>query len=124
MQPKVQILTMDAFQDLTVEEHSNQTTSGYHHTCFCTDDLNLENLMRYPTDSEFAAASRHVAFHGAEQLLGALGIDTKTMLAAYVELTPSVTKKNKPTPNSQPPRTLHQLLKLYQSSCQVTRMSL
>ena len=105
---------MGAFQDLTAEEQSNQTAAGYHHTYFRTDDLNLGNLMRYPTDSEFAAASRH-AFHEAEQLLGALGIDAKTMLAAYVELAPSVTKKNKPTPNSQPPRTLHQLLKLYDS---------
>lgn len=31
--------------------------SGYHHTYFKADDLDLQDLLRYPSDDDFAAAS-------------------------------------------------------------------
>ncbi|KAF8219154.1 hypothetical protein L208DRAFT_1383096 [Tricholoma matsutake] len=102
MQPKVQILTMGAFQELTAEEQSNQITAGYHQTYFNADNLNLQSLMVYPTDAELATASDH-AFKEAKQLLATLGIDTKAMLAQYVELTPLVAKQKKASSTSQLP---------------------
>lgn len=114
MQPKIQILTMGAFQDLTAEEQSNQTTADYHHTYFNADNLNLQSLMAYPTDAKLAMASDH-ALKKAEQLLATLGIDAKAILAQYVEPMSLVAKQKKASSTSQPPHTLHQLLKLYES---------
>lgn len=114
-QPKLQALLLGAFGDMTPEEQANQTASGYHHTYFKADDLDLEELMRYPTDDDLVAAS-DAAFKEAEQLLASVGINAEAMLKAPTGHTPVTKKKMKirPAPESRGPQTLAEILALYQ----------
>jgi len=92
-QPKLQALLLRAFGDMTPEKQANQTASGYHHTYFKADDLDLEELMRYPTDNDFVAAS-DAAFKEAEQLLASVGINAEVMLKAPTEHIPVMKKED------------------------------
>ena len=114
-QPKLQALLLGAFGDMTPEEQANQTASGYHHTYFKADDLDLEELMRYPTDDDLVAAS-DAAFKEAEQLLASVGINAEAMLKAPTGHTPVTKKKMKirPAPESRGPQMLAEILALYQ----------
>ena len=111
-QPKLQAL-LGAFGDLSTEEQANQTAAGYHHTYFTADDLDLKELLRYPSDQDLADAS-DAAFKEAEQLLSSIGINAQQMMKVYVH--PEKTYKSKPpTSSSRGPQTLEQVLALYVS---------
>ncbi|KAF8156928.1 hypothetical protein B0H34DRAFT_657929 [Crassisporium funariophilum] len=112
-EPKLQTLLLGAFGDLTAEEQANQTAAGYHHTYFDTDDLDLKELLRYPTEDDLAAAS-DAAFEEAEQLLGSLGINAADMLTRDV-IPPKKKLCAAPTTISKGPQTLLQLFALYQA---------
>ena len=96
---------------LTPQEQERQTAEGYHHTYFHAPDLDMTALLTWPSDDELFLASRF-AFAEAEQLLQAVGIDAKEMIALYQ---PPPPPKTRTTPVIQPlrPQTLHDLLKLY-----------
>ncbi|KAJ8094915.1 hypothetical protein PM082_010131 [Marasmius tenuissimus] len=63
--------------------------AGYHHTYFRADDLDLLNLLKYPDDTVISKASDAV-YKEAQLLLETIGIDAATMLAGYVEPSPSL----------------------------------
>ena len=112
-QPKLQALLLGAFGDLSTEEQANQTTAGYHHTYFTADDLDLKELLRYPSDQDLADAS-DATFKEAEQLLSSIRINAQQMMKTYVH--PEKTYKSKPPPSSsRGPQTLEQVLALYVS---------
>jgi len=112
-QPKLQALLLGAFGDLSTEEQANQTAAGYHHTYFMADDLDLKELLRYPSDQDLADAS-DAAFNEAEQLLSSIGINAQQMMKAYIH--PEKTYKSKPPPSSSHgPQMLEQVLALYVS---------
>ena len=50
---------------------------------FKADDLDLKELLHYPSDNYLANAS-DAAFREAEQLLSSLGINAKQMLGCYI----------------------------------------
>ncbi|KDR66292.1 hypothetical protein GALMADRAFT_283972, partial [Galerina marginata CBS 339.88] len=91
LEPKLRALMLGEFGNLTAEQKANQTSSGYHHTYFKADDLDMTALFQYPTDRELETASS-AAFIEASQLLASVGIDAAEMLRTY---TP---------PKSQPPK--------------------
>ncbi|KAH7917065.1 hypothetical protein BV22DRAFT_1027022, partial [Leucogyrophana mollusca] len=82
LEPKLTALMMGAFWYLSPEERANQTAAGYHHTYFHAPDLDLAALIRWPSDAQLEIASNE-AFMEAEQLLAAIGIDGRQMMAQY-----------------------------------------
>jgi hypothetical protein len=70
-------------------------------------------LIQWPSDGEIQNASV-VAFKEVEQLLAAIGINAKSMLAQYSPPVPAQRSEflTSPIPNSRPP-TLHDLMQLY-----------
>ncbi|KAF8803503.1 hypothetical protein BYT27DRAFT_7259964 [Phlegmacium glaucopus] len=111
-QPKLQAFLLGAFGDLSAEEQANQTAAGYHHTYFKADDLDLKELLRYPSDDDLANAS-DAAFREAEQLLLSLGINAKQMLGCYIA--PEKRQRDPKSASRQGPQTLAQALALYQA---------
>ena len=111
-QPKLQALLLGAFGDLSAEEQANQTAAGYHHTYFKADDLDLKELLRYPSDDDLANAA-DAGFKEAEQLLSSLGINAKQMLGCYTA--PEKKRRNPKLTPCQGPQTLAQALALYQA---------
>ena len=109
LERKLCSLIQGDFQMLTPQEQEHQTAEGYHHTYFHAPDLDMTALLTWPSDDELFTASKF-AFAEAEQLLQAVGIDAKEMIALYQPPPPP-----KSTPATQPlqPQTLHDLLKLY-----------
>ena len=110
LEPKLRTLLLGSFGDLSPSEQANQTASGYHHTYFHTKDLDLPTLMTWPSDDDIQNASV-VALSEVEQLLSAVGVDAKTMLAKYTP--PVAGKPTKQTKKPSPPRTLHEIMQLY-----------
>ena len=66
--------------------------------------------MTWPSDDNIQNASV-VALSEVEQLLGAVGVDAKTMLAKYTP--PVVGKLTKKMKTPSPPRTLYEIMQLY-----------
>lgn len=97
-QAKLEALLLGAFGDLSAEEQANQTAAGYHHTYFKADDLDLKELLHYPSDNDLANAS-DAAFHEAEQLLLSVGINAKQMLDDYI-----APEKRQQDPKLAPPQ--------------------
>jgi len=110
-QAKLEALLLGAFGDLSAEEQANQTAAGYHHTYFKADDLDLKELLRYPSDDDLANAS-DAAFREAEQLLLSVGINAKQMLDGYIA--PEKRQRDPKTAPPQSPQTIAQALALYQ----------
>jgi hypothetical protein len=111
LHPKLQILVLGAFGDLSAEEQANETAAGYRHTYFHVSDLDLDTLTIWPSDGDLQQASVS-AFKEADQLLAAVGINASSMLAEYTAPTPS--KKPLMTATSlQRPQTLYELMMLY-----------
>jgi len=67
---------------LTPQEQERQTAEGYHHTYFHVPDLDMTALLTWPSDDELFLASK-IAFSEAKQLLQAVGINAKEMVALY-----------------------------------------
>jgi hypothetical protein len=109
--PKLRILILGAFGDLSTEEQANQTAAGYHHTYFHVSDLDLETLGTWPSDGDLQRASVS-AFKEAEQLLAAVGINASLMLAGYTAPAPAQ-KPLESAPSLHRPQTLHELMMLY-----------
>jgi hypothetical protein len=101
LERKLRVLMMGAFGNLSPDQQENQTSAGYVHTYFKTDDLDLAALMDYPTDEDLANASKF-AIDEATQLLNAVGIDAERMLREYQAQAPS---QLRPAPPSAPSRT-------------------
>jgi len=98
---------------LTPQEQERQTAEGYHHTYFHVPDLDMTALLTWPSDDELFLASKF-AFSEAEQLLQAVGINAKEMVALYQPPPPPKTRSGTtPAIQSLRPQTLHDLLKLY-----------
>ncbi|KAG7095217.1 hypothetical protein E1B28_005992 [Marasmius oreades] len=113
LQPKLHVLLLGDFSNLTAEEKAKQTSAGYHHTYFRADDLDLLNLLEYPDDTASSKASE-AAFEEAKVLLNATGIDATTMLADYKPPPPPLSKpKVKPSPR---PETLHTIMAMFQAA--------
>ncbi|KAH7918146.1 hypothetical protein BV22DRAFT_1108436 [Leucogyrophana mollusca] len=111
LEPKLTALMMGAFQYLSPEEGANQTAAGYHHTYFHAPDLDLAALLKWPSDAQLEIASNE-AYMEAEQLLAAVGVDGRQMMALYrAPLLPKT--RGMPTTQSRQPKTLHNLLQLY-----------
>lgn len=110
MQPKLQALLLGAFADLSTEEQANQTAAGYHHTYFKADNLDLKELIRYPSDSDLAKAA-DAGYKEAEQLLLSLGIDAKQMICCYA----APEKRFRDPTSARGPQTLAEALALYQA---------
>ncbi|KAI0054490.1 hypothetical protein BV25DRAFT_1922630 [Artomyces pyxidatus] len=120
LEPKLRTLMLGAFENLTAEEKANQTAAGYHHTYFHAPDLDMATLMQWPSDVDLQTGSKD-AFTEAEQLLAAVGIDARVMLASYRP--PDVAKtvglsKRRP----EQPRTLADLLALYSATLVPTQV--
>jgi hypothetical protein len=81
--PKLLIMLMGEFGNLSMQEQANQTTAGYHHTYFKTDDLDLDALMTWVSNTELKAIST-VAAKEAISLLGAVGISITDYLSSPV----------------------------------------
>ncbi|KAJ7176926.1 hypothetical protein C8R46DRAFT_1346848 [Mycena filopes] len=113
LERKLRVLQMGAFANLTPEQQSNQTASGYHHTYFKADDLDTAALMQWPSDQDLSNASEY-GLAEATQLLKLLGIDAHAMLRDYKAPAP-VSKRPASTPQSLPPQTFLELLALYES---------
>ncbi|KAH7929600.1 hypothetical protein BV22DRAFT_1029216 [Leucogyrophana mollusca] len=111
LEPKLRALMMGAFQHLSPEERANQTAAGYHHTYFHAPDIDLAILMKWPSDAILEKASSD-AFCEAEQILAAVGIDARQMMASYRPPSPPKTK-GMPTAQPYRPQTLHDVLQLY-----------
>lgn len=79
---KLFILISGAFKNLTAEQKAQQTASGYHHTYFKVEDIDLRELARYPTDAELAIIS-DTAAHETSELCSYVGIDARKMIAKY-----------------------------------------
>ena len=111
LERKLSSLIQGDFQMLTPQEQERQTAEGYHHTYFHAPDLDMTALLTWPSDDELFLASKY-GFSEAEQLLQAVGIDAREMIALYQPPPPS---KTHGIPAVQPlqPQTLHDLLKLY-----------
>ena len=88
------------FQMLMPQEQERQTAEGYHHTYFHAPDLNMTALLTWPSDEELFLASK-CAFAETEQLLQAVGIDAREMVALYQ---PPPPPKTRGTPAIQPLR--------------------
>lgn len=73
--PKLRVMLLGEFGNLSLQEQANATASGYHHTYFQSDDIDLQALMIWPTDDELKSASL-IAYDEAIQLLSFLGITT------------------------------------------------
>jgi hypothetical protein len=112
MQPKLQALLLGAFGDLSTEEQANQTAAGYHHTYFKADDLDLKELIRYPSDDALAKAA-DAGFKEAEQLLLSLGINASQMLGCY--MAPEKRFRDPTLAPCRGPQTLAEALALYQA---------
>ncbi|KAF8173724.1 hypothetical protein K438DRAFT_1920853 [Mycena galopus ATCC 62051] len=112
LERKLRVLQMGAFGNLTPEEQANQTASGYHHTYFKADDLDLPTLMQFPSDQELRDASQY-GFEEAAQLLKLLGIDAAAMLRDYKDPEPTLTHPPH-VPKSRAPQTFLELLALYE----------
>lgn len=110
LEPKLRTLLLGSFGDLSPSEQANQTASGYHHTYFHTNDLDLAALMTWPSDGDIQNASV-AALSEAEQLLGAVGIDAKSMLAKYTP--PTIGKLTPELGVPSPPKTLYEIMQLY-----------
>ncbi|KAK6987806.1 hypothetical protein R3P38DRAFT_2574251 [Favolaschia claudopus] len=112
---KLRAMMLGAFGNLSPDEQANQTSAGYHHTYFTADDLDMAELLRYPTEGEIAEASDR-AYAEAEQLLTHLGINADVVLKDYVDpvfdaiTAPSRTLSHR----SRPPQNFAELLALYQ----------
>jgi hypothetical protein len=111
-QPKLQAFLLGSFGDLSAEERANQTAAGYHHTYFKADDLDLKELLRYPSDDDLADAA-DAGFKEAEQLLLSLGVNAKNMLRCYTA--PEKRRRNPTLAPPQGPQTLAQALALYRA---------
>ncbi|KAJ6594796.1 hypothetical protein B0H19DRAFT_1284500 [Mycena capillaripes] len=114
LERKLRTLQLGAFGGLSADEQANQVSAGYHHTYFKADDLDTATLMQYPSDADITAASEY-GFAEAAQLLKLAGIDAEAMLRDYTDPTPVVLKHVVSAPKSRPPRTLLELLALYQN---------
>ncbi|KAJ7106133.1 hypothetical protein C8R43DRAFT_906259, partial [Mycena crocata] len=118
LERKLRVLMMGAFGNLTPEEQTNQTTSGYHHTYFKADDLDLATLMQYPTDQELADASKY-GLAEASQLLKVLGVNTELMLRDYKDPDPPTPAPYAcdapPNPQHRGPKTFLEVLALYEN---------
>jgi len=112
LEPKLRVLMLGEFGNLTTEQKANETASGYHHTYFKADDLDLEALFQYPTDQDLSDASK-IAFEEAGQLLASVGINAPAMLKAYKPPTPTPPKKPIITTVPRQPQTMLELLALY-----------
>lgn len=114
---KLRVLLMGALSYLSPEEKADQTASGYHHTYFQTNDLDLLALMQYPSQEELDAASTW-AYDEAKQLLSTLGIDADEMLPKYQPPCHDIFA-DQPKPPSfllRLPNTIFEILTLYQSA--------
>lgn len=111
LQPKLRILILGAFGDLSPEEQANHTASGYQHTYFHAKDLDTNALKTWPSDGDLQQASG-AAFKEAEQLLAAVGINASSMLAGYIPPNPSRKKTNRAS-SPHRPQTLYELMMLY-----------
>lgn len=111
LEPRLRALMLGAFKNLSPEEQANATASGYHHTYFKTEDIDLQTLMKWPNDVEIQQASKD-ALVEVERLLTAVGIDARQMLALYE---PPDAPKTVGMPSSEParPQTLHDLMQLF-----------
>ncbi|EJD35367.1 hypothetical protein AURDEDRAFT_175567 [Auricularia subglabra TFB-10046 SS5] len=78
--PKLCTFLLGKFGLMSVDERSNLMASGYWHTYLHTDDIDLEALVAWPTDSEIEEASRQ-ALEETHDVLALVGIDTRAMLA-------------------------------------------
>ena len=67
-------------------------------------------LMTWPSDDDIQNTSA-VVLSEVEQLLGAVGVDAKTMLAKYSP--PAVGRFMKKPKTPSPPRTLYKIMQLY-----------
>lgn len=119
LQPKLRALLLGAFGDLSAEQQANETASGYHHTYFKADDLDLASLMIYPADEDIHSMAK-LAFDDAKDLLATLGIDGQSMLANYsppLSYRPASTSSSPSvSPPTREPRNLYELLFLYQKA--------
>ncbi|KAH9935430.1 uncharacterized protein B0H18DRAFT_1082220 [Fomitopsis serialis] len=109
LEPKLRILILGDFANISPEEQANRTAGGYAHTYYSADDLDLKNLLMWPTDSELRGAS-NAAYEEASQLLAVLGIDAARMLRDYQA--PSASRAQSAS-GPREPQTLAQLLALY-----------
>lgn len=121
LQPKLRALLLGAFGDLSAEQQANETASGYHHTYFKADDLDLRSLMDYPDDEQLHSILKY-AVEDVIALLAPLGIDGKSMLSTYIPPPsylpvpiPCSSSSSVVHPNRQP-RNLYELLFLYQNA--------
>lgn len=108
-EPKLRALLLGDFAGLTAEQQTTQT-SGYHHTYFKANDLDLEALLIYPSDDDLAKASR-AAFFEARDLLATLGINADAMLALYEPPVHKMPKAEQRSPHE--PRTMAELMTLF-----------
>lgn len=101
--PKLRVLLLGAFGDLSAEEKTAQTAAGYHHTYFRADDLDTFTLMCQPSDEDYAELSRSARLE-AEQLLAAAGINASAMFekAATSSRTPLAASSVSPPVDDHP----------------------
>lgn len=76
---------MGEFGNLSAQEQAHATASGYHHTYFHTDGVDLYANMQWPTDLDLEEISI-LALQEATDLLAALGIDAPQMLKAISQV--------------------------------------
>lgn len=118
--PKLTVLLMGAFNNLTPEQKAQHTSAGYNHTYFKADDIDISALMVYPDDEKIHTASR-LALEDVEQVLKAVGIDACSMLSQYQpppSYLPEPVPYNAPpsVPGPRAPSTLAELLYLYKGA--------
>lgn len=77
--PKVQVILSGEFRDLLPTQQANETAAGYHHTYFQNDDIDLQQLTVWPSDTDLEMASS-AAFAEASDLLRIVGIDPATSI--------------------------------------------
>ena len=49
---KLRIMLLGEFGELTPQEQASQTATGYHHTYFISDDIDLGALMSWSSDED------------------------------------------------------------------------
>ncbi|KAI0067574.1 hypothetical protein BV25DRAFT_1876116 [Artomyces pyxidatus] len=115
LEPKLSVLLMGAFQNLSPQEQVNEVAEGYHHTYFNVRGLDLAKLMIWPSDEELATASNE-AVRDVQLLLATVGINALEMLKLYKAPVPT----NPWVPSSQTkprrPQTLAEILALFSSA--------
>lgn len=80
LMPKITCLLQAEFADLSSQEQANRTAAGYHHTYFKPQDVNLAQLMLWPTDADLAEAAKLAATE-VQVMMTFLGVDAANLFS-------------------------------------------